>query len=315
MDPFLDLIRLLRPQATLWARIDGTGRWGVSFRRRNDLLFCRVEQGECLLTRPGLPTLSLQPDDFVLIRTSTAFNLTSDPSVEPVDSETLVALTGSVGLKLGDGTVAPVALRGGRFVFDTANEQLLIGLLPQVVHVTARDSSSPQLRNLLKMNEAESLRPGPASEFVIVRLMELILVEILRSQRQPPQASHGLLAGLADPVTARALSAMHHNVAHNWTVASLARLSGVSRSTFAARFRAVVGVGPIDYLLQWRMALAKDDLRRGTRTIAEIAFAIGFQSASAFSTAFTRAVGTPPSQFAIAARQTAKKQATALKPE
>jgi AraC-like DNA-binding protein len=128
----------------------------------------------------------------------------------------------------------------------------------------------------------------------------LLLVEILRSKAlSSEQEPGGLLAGLADPVTARALSAMHKDVAYAWTVAGLAGLCAVSRSTFATRFRSIVGTGPIEYLQHWRMALAKDALRSGTQTIGQIAVAIGFQSQSAFSTAFTRAVGCSPKRFAV----------------
>jgi len=129
--------------------------------------------------------------------------------------------------------------------------------------------------------------------------VELVLVEILRAtpRRVGPEAG-GLLAGLADPVTAKALREMHRDVARDWTVDSLARACGVSRSTFAARFRAVVGTAPIDYLLRWRMALAKEALSTGERRVSAIAFSIGFQSASAFTTAFTRAVGCSPTRFA-----------------
>jgi len=130
------------------------------------------------------------------------------------------------------------------------------------------------VRSLLKMNETESLQPGPGSEFIIVRLMELILVEILRIAALRANQGHtGLLAGLADPIAARTLSAMHRDVTQGWTVSSLARLCGVSRSTFAARFRKIFGTRPIDYLQHWRMALAKDELRSGKRSIGEIAFA------------------------------------------
>ena len=303
MDPFLDLIHLLRPRATLWAGIKGVGRWGVSFRKREDLLFCWVQSGQCQLIRPTEAPVHLDSGDFVLVRTSTPFTVTSDPSVEPEDSETAAALTESAGLHVGEGTDSPVSLRGGRFVFDTANEGLLTGLLPPLVRVAAGDTSSSRVQSLLQMNEKESLHPGPASEFMIVRLMELILVEILRGEAIRVNGEHtGLLAGLADPVTACALRAMHKDVRQGWTVSSLARLCGVSRSTFATKFRKVMAMGPIEYLLQWRMALAKDELRRGVRSVGEIGLAIGFQSASAFSTAFTRAVGCSPKRFAASKR-------------
>ncbi|WP_348633424.1 AraC family transcriptional regulator [Mesorhizobium sp. M2A.F.Ca.ET.067.02.1.1] len=298
MDPLLDLIGLLRPRATLWGGLEASGRWALSFRKRDDLLFCWVEQGECQLVRSAHSPVLLQREDFVLIRTSAPFTLTSDPSIEPVDSEAAVAATKNPRLRLGEGTDSPVTLHAGRFSFDTANENLLAGLMPSFVHILADDTSSGRVRSLLSMNETESRYPGPGSEFIIARLVELILVEILRTKVPQVDEEHaGLLAGLADPVTSRALSAMHKDVAHNWTVADLARLCGVSRSSFATRFRKVVGTGPIEYLLQWRMAVAKDELRRGTRSVGEIALAIGFQSSSAFSTAFARVVGCPPKYF------------------
>ncbi len=149
MNAFLDLIRVLRPMATLWGRTDGTGQWAVSFRKRDDLLFCWMERGECLLTRPGFAPILLCLNDFVLIRTSTPFALTTDPAIEPIDSETLVASTGDPAMNVGEGTLCPVSLRGGRFIFDTANEDLLVGLLPQVVHIKSDDKASWRIRSLL----------------------------------------------------------------------------------------------------------------------------------------------------------------------
>lgn len=303
MDPFLDLIQLLRPRATLWGGTDGAGRWGLAFHKRDDLLFCWVERGECQLVRPQKTPVRLQTDDFVLIRTSTPFTLTSDPTVEPQDSETMTGVTKGARRKLGEGTELPVTLHAGKFVFDTANEDLLTELLPSLVHIAAGDTSSWRVRTLLEMNERESLQPGPGNEFIIARLMELILVEILRNHGlTAAQEEAGMLAGLANPITARALSAMHREVAHDWTVSSLAKHCGVSRSKFATLFPKVVGRGPIEYLLRWRMALAKDALRRGTQSIGEIAFSVGFQSASAFSTAFSRVVGCSPKRYALSVR-------------
>jgi AraC-like DNA-binding protein len=298
MGPFLDLIRLLRPRAMLTAGIRATGRWGVSFRQRNDVLFCWLEQGECQLVRAHAKPLKLRPGDFVLIRTTTPFTLTSDPSVEPEDSETIVTATNDPELRLDKGFGPASILRGGRFVFDTTNEELLTGLLPSLVHVAVDDTSSWRLQSLLKLNETESAQQDLGCDFIVTRLIEVILVEILRREAQKVDQEHtGLLAGLNDPVTSRALELMHADAARDWTVAILASRCNVSRSTFAAHFRKVVGVGPIDYLLRWRMTLAKDELRHGTRSIGEIALAIGFQSSSAFSTAFTKAMGCSPRQF------------------
>jgi len=251
------------------------------------------------LLRPGCAPVTMRQGDFALIHTVTPFTLASDAAVDPVDSEKAVAAANNVRLSLGSGTNRPVTLHAGKFLMDKANLHLLPGLMPPLVHIDSRDASLSRVRALLTMNEMEARQPGPASHFIIVRLVELILVEILRVERlRVGEELTGLLAGLANPVTSQALAAMHGDVAHDWTVDELARLCAVSRSTFAVRFRAIVGTAPIAYLLAWRMALAKDALSRGTKSIGEIAFAIGFQSASAFTTAFTRSVGCSPKRYA-----------------
>lgn len=298
MDPFVDLIRLLQPCATRWRRIEASGRWAVSFPKRNDLLFASVLKGECLLLRPAQRPLPIAAGDFVLIRTNLPFSFASDSRTTPQDSEKAFAKLEKQVIKVGKGKQRPVTLVGGRFLFETANENLLTSLLPSLVHISAKHKPIRRIQSLLRMNAAESLYPKPGSDFVIPRLMELLLIEILRDRRLHEEApAAGLLQGLADPVVAPALQAIHGNIAGDWTVAKLAKIAGVSRSAFALRFRSSLGTGPIEYLQDWRMAVAKNELRQGRKSISEIAFAIGFQSASAFSTAFSKRIGCSPRHF------------------
>jgi len=305
MDPFLDIVRLLRPRAALLGRgVDAAGDWGLSFPALGDLLFFWIEDGICQLVRPGSEPIWLEKGDFVLLRTTLPFTLTSSQEVEPLDSVAAVAAKQEGRLKLGTGQERPISLHMGKFLFSTANEDLLAGLLPPIVQIPSHSPRLHRLHNLLTLMESEGRDPGPASEFIILRLVELALVEILRMPASgiPEQAvdpaNRGLLTGLRDPITARAIRAMHENVGHEWTVESLAKLCGVSRSALATRFQSLVGIGPISYLLRWRMALAKEALKSGTARVEEIAFSIGYKSASAFSTAFTKAVGCSPSRFA-----------------
>ena len=294
-------MRLLRPRATLSGGVEASGRWAIAYDQGKELVFCRIAHGACQLLRPGHDPIDLVSDDFVLIRTVAPFILASGPAVAPVDSRALIEVAKERNdkiVRLGDGLGGSVGLRAGKFLFDTANANFLNDLLPTFIHVRSSDTALRHVRNLLAMNEVEARDPGPGSEFIIVRLIELVLVDILRSQAADPDQKHGrLLAGLADPVTAKALSAMHGDVAHGWSVAELAKRCGVSRSTLAARFRQTLGMGPMEYLLRWRMALAKDELRNGRLTIGEIAEMIGFQSSSAFSTAFSRTTGCSPKCF------------------
>jgi AraC-like DNA-binding protein len=125
----------------------------------------------------------------------------------------------------------------------------------------------------------------------------VLFIEALRSTAGT-NASPGLVRGLADPRLAAAIRGMHDRPRQAWTVAELAKESALSRSTFFERFNRAVGVAPMQYLLAWRMALAKDLLRRDEGNVAEVAERVGYSSASTFSVAFTRHVGQPPTQYA-----------------
>jgi AraC-like DNA-binding protein len=186
-----------------------------------------------------------------------------------------------------------VRLLGGYFVFDSPDAALLVSLLPAVVHVRGVERLSALVR--LVGDESSARRPG--RELVLTRLVELLLIEALRStpgQGTPP----GMLRGLADSRLALALRHIHRDPARSWTVAELAQKAALSRSAFFDRFTRGVGLPPMEYLLAWRMALAKDLLRRGEVGLAEVAARVGYGSASAFSTAFSRQVGQPPSRYA-----------------
>jgi len=124
-----------------------------------------------------------------------------------------------------------------------------------------------------------------------------LLIEALRSTAGT-NASPGLVRGLADDRLAAAIRCLHDRPTHAWTVAELAKEAALSRTTFFERFSRAVGVTPMEYLLAWRMALAKDLLRRNEGRVAEIAERVGYGSASTFSVAFTRHVGRPPAQYA-----------------
>jgi AraC-like DNA-binding protein len=184
---------------------------------------------------------------------------------------------------------------GGAFLFDTHDVGLLVSLLPAVVHVRG----SSRLMQLVQMvgEEYEEKKPGHA--YVLSRLVEMLLVEAMRcatAESAPP----GLLRGLNDARLAVALKQMHADIAYPWTVGALAKAAALSRSTFFERFAHAVGVAPMEYLLAWRMAVAKSLLKRQELSVAEVAERVGYGSSSAFSVAFSRHVGKAPSRYAKA---------------
>ena len=196
----------------------------------------------------------------------------------------------------GDTTTEPsVSLLGGYFAFDPINASMLLDLLPRMLHIRATDPAIGSVAPIVELIKREAREKRAGRALVLTRLIEVMLVEALRSAPADLTAT-GLLAGLRDPQLAAALRGIHTQTAHPWTLVTLARQAGMSRSSFAERFARVIGMTPLNYLLQWRIAVAKDMLRREQMTVAETALAVGYESASGFSTAFSRETGRSPKE-------------------
>ena len=294
VDPLSEIINLLRPRAVFTKGISGAGRWGVRYADFGHPSFAIVIDGACRLAVDGQPPLTLEAGDFVLLPTTPGFTMSGFEPVVPtfVDPDLATAADGEVRHGRQDG---PPDLRmlGGYFLFDGEDTGLLVSLLPKQVHVRGVERLSVLVKLLI--DEAAARRSG--RDLVLTRLIEILLVESLRLT-QAPDAPAGLLRGLGDARLAEAIRQMHADPARPWTIVELAKEAALSRSAFFDRFLRSVGVPPMEYLLAWRMALAKDLLRRQGADIAEVAERVGYGSASTFSTAFSRHVGQPPGRYA-----------------
>ncbi len=302
MDPFSDLIGLLQPRAALSKPITGRGRWGVRYAAYGQPGFALVLAGQCWLALDGSEPVLLEAGDFVLLPVTPAFTLASHPGVDFVPVE-----PSDKPVRHGDPDGEPdLQMLGGAFEIEPANAELLTGLLPRLTHLRAVDGDTTRLARFVHLLREECEADWPGRELILQRLLEVMLVECLR---RPGSANAllpaGLLAGLRDRGLAVALRAMHAEVRAGWTVAELARLAGMSRSAFAARFTQALGCAPMEYLARWRMALAQDALGRGTKSLDRLAEEIGYESASAFSTAFRRRIGCAPGAFARSRRMVA----------
>ena len=258
--------------------------------------------GECWLAVDGYKPVRLATGDFVLMPANPGFTMASDLACKVVSLNAQEALACQAGeVRYGDPHLeADFKLLGGYFQLDSVNRNLLSGLLPTLVHIEASDPAAGRLKPTIDSIVEEALADRPGRDLVVDRLIEVLLVEALRFRSEGVDAigQPGLLVGLADPFLARALRRLHSNVAHAWWVEELARAAGLSRSAFSERFSQKVGVPPMQYLIDWRIALAKAMLQRDAPPLEAVAAAIGYQSASAFSAAFRREVGSPPSHFA-----------------
>jgi AraC-like DNA-binding protein len=295
-DPLSEVIALLRPRTVFSKRISGAGRWAVRYSEFGHPSFCAVLEGSCRLAVDGARPIAIEAGDFVLLPATPGFTMSSfeEATPERIDPKGATLPMGEVRHGRRGGR-PDVRLLGGYFLFDSPDAPLLVSLLPAVIHVRGVE----RLSTLVRLVGDESGEQRSGRDLVLTRLVELLLIEALRATAGD-DAPPGLLRGLADPRIAPAIRQMHGHVSRGWTMAQLAKAAGLSRSSFFDRFTRTVGIPPMEYLLAWRMAVARDLLRREDVGIAEVAERVGYASASTFSTAFSRHVGQSPSRFARA---------------
>ncbi|QEL26248.1 AraC family transcriptional regulator [Bosea sp. F3-2] len=293
-DPLTQVIELLRPRAVFSKGMSGAGPWAVRYSAFGKPGFCAVLEGRCRLAVDGEQPVTLENGDFVLLPATPAFTMSGFERATPkrIDPKATPAPTEEVRHGRPDGP-PDVRLLGGYFEFGSPDTALLVSLLPTIVHIRGVE----RLSTLVRLVGEEANAENVGRDLVLARLVEVLLIEALRSS-QGKDTPPGLLRGLSDARVAKALRDMHGDPQRAWTVVELADAAGMSRSAFFDRFTRTVGLRPMEYLLAWRMAVAKDILRGQDVALDEVAKRVGYGSASTFSTAFSRHVGQPPGRYA-----------------
>jgi AraC-like DNA-binding protein len=295
IDPLTEVVTLLHPLPLFSKVVSGSGSWRVRRAEEGRPFYCVVIEGSCCLAASGQAPITLEAGDFVLIPSAYDFTMSSPGALESEEFETIPERLPSGEFRLGiqEGP-ADVQNLVGYCTFDSPDAALLVSLLPQIIHVRGEK----RLSMLVQLVVDESRAQRPAREVILPRLLEVLLIEALRSASSQPK-SPGLLSGLADERLAAALRRIHQTPAHGWTVEQLAKEASLSRSAFYDRFRRALGIAPMEYLFVLRMALAKRLLQSDDEgNVATVAERVGYGSASAFSVAFTRHVGVPPARYA-----------------
>ena len=208
-DPLSEVIALLRPRAVFSKGISGAGRWGVRYSEFGQPSFCAVLEGSCRLAVDGQRALTLEAGDFVLLPATPGFTMSGFEPVTPerIDPKVTPAPTGEVRHGTRGGR-PDVRLLGGYFVFDSPDAALLVSLLPALVHVRGVE----RLSTLVRLVGEESSEQRSGRDLVLTRLVEVLLIEALRST-PGDDAPPGLLRGLADARLAPAMRQMHAQVA------------------------------------------------------------------------------------------------------
>lgn len=293
-DPLAEIINMAKPRVPFTKMVHASGPWRVERTEVGKVYYCMLLAGRTCLEVDGVAPVNLHAGDFALVPAAANYAISSldPPCLIPFKG---VPPMGEDGvMRIGPAEDPPtVQMLIGYCTLSSPDAELLLSLLPEMVVVRRAERLSALSK--LVADEARSERPG--REVVLEHLLQVLMIEALRSSPETTDAP-GLLKGLTDVRLAPSLRAIHAAPAERWTVAGMAKVAGLSRSAYFARFSRNVGIPPMDYLQSWRMSIAKDLLRGGHKNIAQVATEVGYGSASAFSIAFSRHTGEPPGQFA-----------------
>ncbi len=311
MDVLADVLSSTRIGGTLFCRSELSAPWGMLFEPASRAGLHIVARGSCWL-RPrgrGQP-LHLSEGDVVLLPHGAGHSLTSAPNVQALPFPKLmgrcqVSHTAS-GMNLSlEGTGSSTVLLCGVYRFEHEGVHPLLSLLPPVIHLRANAGTQARpLEAVLRLLVAEFTQPGAGSASVTSRLVDVLVIHIIRGWlEQQPEGSTGWLGAVRDAQVGRALALMHGEPRRDWTVESLAAEVACSRATFARRFRELVGETPLVYLTRLRMDVAARLLRDTAQPLAAIAERVGYASEFAFNRTFHRVRGVPPGRYRDKARE------------
>jgi AraC-like DNA-binding protein len=241
-------------------------------------------------------TRSLGPGDLVVLPRADAHTMSSSAELRGPSYSSLKLADSSPYVETVFGMGAPeTKVICGVFFFADEDHPAVVGF-PSCIHVPAGADQAPWLAGLTQAVVAEAIERGLGSDVVMARLSDALVTRALRYHLETTD-DPGWLHGLRDPAISRALAALHRDLSHPWTVAGLARVAGLSRTAFAARFTALVGQSPMEYVFGTRMRRAETLLRNDHLTVAAVASQIGYGSESALSAAFVRYCGTTPGAY------------------
>jgi len=315
-DALSDVLKTVRLTGAAFFDVAAKAPWVAESPRRESILpkilpgaghliaYHVLTEGRCFANIVDEEPIPIGAGEVIVFTRCDPHVLSSSPGMraDPVPTAALHAATASqlpFAVSLGDGGPISARLVCGYLACDGHPFNPLLDNLPPVI--TARDSQddeTPWLGQFIRLATMESADRRAGGESVLARLSELMFIEVVRRHlANMPAEQAGWLAGLRDPFVGKALSLLHAKPEQDWTIEKLGKEVGLSRSVLAERFTDLVGMPPMQYLARWRMQIASRRLNGSNTNIATVAAEIGYASEAAFSRAFKKMVGVPPSDW------------------
>jgi AraC-like DNA-binding protein len=295
MDPLSDVLSLLKLRTYAAAGLDASGPWSLQYPKYEGIKCYALLSGRCWLSVDNVPDpVRLEKGDCILLPSGRPFRIATDLESTPVDAHSIFSAPGSIRKLNGGGDCFGF---GGHFSLTGNHAGVLLRILPPIIHLK-QEADKAALRWSLEQMMQELREPQPGGFLIVQQLASMMLVKALRLYlSQGLKGGVGWLFALADKQMSAAITAMHKDPAHRWTLKSLAEQAGMSRTIFALKFKKTVGASPMEYLTHWRMLAAGDRLISSNDSVATIALSLGYESESAFCHAFKRVMDCSPRQY------------------
>ncbi len=309
MDPLSDVLRAVRLTGAFFYVVETTEPWSASIAQARELVprvlpqsehlmpYHIVTAGTCWMGCEGEEQVQLHPGDAMVFPQGDA-HFASGRQGQRVDPGRYSAAPRRPleTIRLGAGGGQGASLVCGFLGCDARPYNPLLSALPRSLYV--RGIAAGWLAEFPRQVVAEAWQTRAGGTTMLTRMAELMFVEVVRryTEELPPRQA-GWLAGLRDPVVAPALAALHARPAHGWTLAELARAAATSRTVLTERFSQTVGLPPMQYLTEWRLQLAAEQLAEGGKKVAAVGADVGYESEAAFSRAFKRKTGYAPAAW------------------
>ena len=285
----------LKLEAFATGGFDAGGAWAIEFPAADALMFKVISKGECCLAVEGEQTpYRLRTGDCFLVSKGRSFVMAKDLKAgTKVSAQTLAHTKQENGVSVCNGGGDVISI-GTVFRFEGHFSDIAFRSLPPVIHIPAHLDQAAVLRWSLDRFGAEFHGLSAGRSLMMGHLAPIILLQTLRIYLASTNDDRNWLAALSHPKLSKAMGAMHADYGKTWSLDGLAKTAGMSRAGFALNFKKLVGVAPIDYLVNWRMQIARDLLQQGQLGLSEVATAVGYKSESAFSAAFKKIVKCRP---------------------
>ena len=294
MDPLSDVLSLLKPQSYVSGGFAVDGELAIQFPKHQGIKCYAMLAGQCWLAVEGVSdAVLLTAGDCFLLPRGLPFRLATDLSLPPVNFQVLLGGGGAVPIKqTGERYIA-----GGHFLLSGGHAGMLLNSLPPIVHIR-KESDKAAMRWSLERMKEELRDPQPGGSLIAQQLAYMMIIQALRLHLADGAGGGvGWLFALADKQMGAAITCMHDDPGHPWTLQKLAERVGMSRSIFALRFKQTVGATPMEYLTRWRMMLAAGRLKSTDDSLSAIALSLGYESESAFGKAFRRVMDCSPRHY------------------